>query len=538
MRKLLLAIITLILLTSCAAKEDPTIKNDPIVDPDPPAREHKDITHIPVVNYAIENNIVFEHTSDYPSTDCLIYRPVISGLIDKEVENKINNAIIEACNKYADDNYIPPFKGYQVILKQLGEKYKKEVSINCFECANYNNILSIAIIADYSFTKGNYYKSIEERDCLNFDLRDGSQINVLDIFDDKEAGLDYINDQIKKYIVENNSYDEVSSTYMGVVQPVLFSEKFESILENQRFNFSETGNGINIIFDYNNPEYVPIRTLYFSEGLGSGSIYIDLDGICNTIEKFKSDKQLYINNETSKMLLSHADFVTNRIYYVGDFGYEEIEEDILGACTYVTTNDEYLNSLVDIPALYDKTLQEARTIRDQYYADGKKKNTFTVELYVNGDIEKVGKYYSIDIYNNLTSYSYNTGGFAEHIVERNSYCLDEKYNILKLEDIFIDDADYLEELTNAAYNKLLESSNEMYVGFELWKNNDEETIKNEIKELIKHISGFSFTNYGLNICFEQDYINEYIKQESILNDYYYMVESLEFKYINNLNIFE
>ena len=118
-----------------------------------------------------ENAITIEEIEDEIDEVTVSYVQ-IDGLIDEEIENKINQEI-----------------------KDLAYGYDAEKTVeycNFYITANYANVLSIE--GYYEYTEGEDEDYVEETKTLNYDLTTGEQIEFYDLFVSESAGLSVVRD--------------------------------------------------------------------------------------------------------------------------------------------------------------------------------------------------------------------------------------------------------------------------------------------------------------------------------------------------------
>ncbi len=252
------------------------------------------------------------------------YYPQINGLINEEVEKKINESIansVDVLNKEAEDIFTSKFTDASMTLDSSVSGYIR------YSC---NNVIFIDYYRSAAYNTGSdsdTYMHISSERAEGFELNTGNKLELKDLF---KKGSDYkkiINDYIYMEIIRCN-YDDPDSVYMN--------KPFQGIKEDQSFRFNE--NYITIIMDEKNDEFntaensitmtIPIREIgdelaifdrYFNEEINifenyrfkrlvTNFTYCNVQGTVSEIEKYYSiqiETGEFINlddTETKKML--------------------------------------------------------------------------------------------------------------------------------------------------------------------------------------------------------------------------------------------
>jgi hypothetical protein len=227
--------------------------------PDIPRQNVKSvIAPVAVSKFLYSNALKFESPklslNDSVQNEMFHYM-TISGLADKEVENKINKKIYDESVALYNKG-LPPYRGIRVIATE-----DKDIAVSMLYVttpSNMANILSVYIQKDITIQnqKKEQYYYITDVTTLNFNLKNGELIALSDLFADNCDYKKLINDQVSKYILSKNidggdagrnSYDEMGMGSLKVISP------FSGISENQKYYIS--GENISIIVDYNMPEF-------------------------------------------------------------------------------------------------------------------------------------------------------------------------------------------------------------------------------------------------------------------------------------------
>ena len=181
---------------------------------------------------------------------------IVDGLIDKDVEKKINDTIYDTVMGLYYEK-LPPYRG---IRSFDFSNFTFEKNIYTRECGNFSNILSLVVTLNvYGTINDGGYDSIYISDFvpLNFDLRTGEQFPLSDMFADNVDYKELVNAQIADSIVKNNLSADNRSTdndyyYFYDAEYSLISP-FKGISDDQKFAVSEYC--IDLYFDYNTPEF-------------------------------------------------------------------------------------------------------------------------------------------------------------------------------------------------------------------------------------------------------------------------------------------
>ncbi|HOJ09140.1 MAG TPA: DUF3298 and DUF4163 domain-containing protein [Clostridiales bacterium] len=147
--------------------------------------------------------------------------PVIEGLADKEIQSSINSML---------ENDIESFRKYMIELSatdtdsSINMKYIAKTSYKINKKSR--NLLSISVIY-YQDTGGAH--GIYDMVAYNFDIRNGSLLELDDLFENKDGYKDIINEEIRRQICENKGKIEYFSGDSG----------FKSISSHQPFYIND-----------------------------------------------------------------------------------------------------------------------------------------------------------------------------------------------------------------------------------------------------------------------------------------------------------
>jgi hypothetical protein len=239
-----------------------------------------------IYNNGLELDYDSHETRDEDRTLISNYYPVISGLKDKSVQDKINKELAELAKTQLQklEADLP------ITLKEKILRFDHKRA-NAYISYNFNNIIFVEYGAAIDATfKDNEYYPLYKDFSYGYDLNTGDRIELDDIF---KPGSDYktkLNNFICQYIIENN-YDDYETEMM--------SKPFQGIRDNQSFTLRL--DGLMIILDEKNDEfvnkqytdriYIPLKTI--GDDLYIFDKYFDANK--SIFEKEKLSKKLFPN---------------------------------------------------------------------------------------------------------------------------------------------------------------------------------------------------------------------------------------------------
>jgi hypothetical protein len=264
-KKLFLAIIIILLsfvLSGCLIKNSPTVtptepvwpkttQHEPTITP----KAKGDVLMSPItLTYAVDNPLTFDY-HDYDKGINIGNYFTISGLKDKVVQKKINDAIFELYKSYlpyAEGTLTPPYRGYLA----YDDAYTDTLSTELYIAPEYNSnhVLSVSLrLFVQKKVNGKYTKLLNGTfslmDGLTFDLNTGELIHLEDLFTNDVDAYAYINDAIVDE-VRRRSLHESSFFYW---YPLELVAPFKGIKDNQKFYLAY--DSLLPIIDYSNPEF-------------------------------------------------------------------------------------------------------------------------------------------------------------------------------------------------------------------------------------------------------------------------------------------
>ena len=455
-------------------------KKEKIVAFEEPEEIKKDYPEVDYYSFYDENDLTIER-KEYNSSSNYF---VISGLKNKNIENKINNELYDFTKNLNTDN--------NGIYMQLG--------------LNMANILSVHTW----YYDGNFYT----RKSLNYDLTTGNKIDFKSLFT-SDANLssilyrgvyDYLSTDVSfKLLSLNrelrsteifNSQGAIAQYYGGrtieeIKQDIENNQQIldniedytvkeaRQLLDKEEINFYLTNYGIHIIYE---DKIINLLTKYNSSYF---AFY----------NKYKTENSIYENANIGKknlFLSSHSNsmLVNSKIEFRDDYALIDFESD------YELDNLDYVDTLVNsftfdknkftylnISGLYSTTIASIKyyeitsCIMDKEYFN----NTYKYKLFDSKEYEGMGfinAYYNAD--NNIYFDCHTKTG----IIDKNSIFYEN------INDLFTSDFDYESYLKNIFYNYL---ENNYY---------EPKTYTEEEKETIK--LDYAFTSSGIIIKMQDD----------------------------------
>lgn len=216
----------------------------------------------------------------------------ISGLKNKEIENKINAEFADVENNFRER-----------VLAASGEN--SNMYLTSYVNANYSNILSVSFYASKS--NSNYRNEINIHKFLNYDLTTGNQIKIEDIFV-PNVDIDLL---VQNYIYQEKLHEKFSESniffnseywedgklnyLVGEIDELDFMNEFLKY-KNSDKNFYITPTGVNIRYsdDYNTGnvfiyfkkyldkiviynKYVSTENIFEFENIGLKDLYVCSD---------------------------------------------------------------------------------------------------------------------------------------------------------------------------------------------------------------------------------------------------------------------
>ncbi len=197
---------------------------------------------------ALKPYVVVDDLTNYDENGEVNDNTYICGLKDKTMEDKLNKIIADKVQKMAEKG-LPPYRGIKAVFKsesQINYDYGPIVSLGAV-----NNILNVSIsrFGSYDDYKEEIFYSFEDKEIYQYDLNTGEEIHLADLFSEDVDYVTLLSGFVSDQILDNHIEDNEDYVYEGLqtVTP------FQGIDPNQKFFLS--GYGLDLIFDYNTPEF-------------------------------------------------------------------------------------------------------------------------------------------------------------------------------------------------------------------------------------------------------------------------------------------
>lgn len=139
---------------------------------------------------------------DYEALKVDITIPVIQGLKDKQVEEKINKTIQEDIHNFRYRVQTESEKYLQSTKMEGGEIIKYKYIASTYYIVHYqkDNILSLSVFY-YCYTLGAHGCTVQKT--YNLNLKNGERISLSDILEERKDYEEIINQEIKRQILIN-----------------------------------------------------------------------------------------------------------------------------------------------------------------------------------------------------------------------------------------------------------------------------------------------------------------------------------------------
>lgn len=285
----------------------------------------------------------------------------ISGLKNKEIENKINAELESVENDFREK-----------VLNASGEN--TNMYLTSFVEANYSNILSVTFYASKS--NANYRNELNIHKYLNYDLTTGNHLNIEDLFV-PNTDVDLL---VQDYIYQNELHDAFSEKgiffnpdywndgrlnyLVNEINELEFIKEYNKYKNgNKDFYITETGVNVRysndvgdsgayiefkkyldkiVIFD----KYVLNESIFETDDIGVKDLYV-----CSHIIMFDDNSYCNIKDVTSNFRIDA------RIYMLAPDGYKENE----------IFNTEIEKLKTEIAQKEEEFKKKANENKDKYY---------------------------------------------------------------------------------------------------------------------------------------------------------------------------
>lgn len=395
-----------------------------------------------VVKYTVGNPLNCEDVKEGNGAEFDYHYIKVSGLKDKETEQKVNDRIKAVYEGLRVQN-IPPYRGIKTRIPEDFILRNESVYVNV--AGNFNNILSVVFNKYASYQDPDsieyekdpkYYDSTRyysETETLNFELNTGEEIKLEDLFCDDVDYMKLINDRMSRFLVSNYADDE--GYYLGTYGEIKQVESFKGLSEDQVF--AVYPQGVAFVIDYRTPQFetggnAVSPVLYYPE-FG--------DNLALTKRFYKDDENIYVSEgppvKSFAVKIAKNDIAGNQYVREGLVG-------IYQSWSYSSAlPDEIKNRLEDMRTVDRPKVDELKKICGKLPSGTKDDpiNQGAYEIMVYGD--QTGPYYNTG--KNTNIYLPQSGSTSSEY-----HCYDGKtLKELKLADIFRKGTDYRSILDQA-----------------------------------------------------------------------------------------
>ncbi len=443
----------------------------------------------------VKNNIELKEISytDYVKVE--YYQ--ISGLKDKQIEEKINKEIKNAIEQKVQES----------------KKNKNKYDINTSIHANYSNVISMCIYDNGD----NIY--------LNYDLTTGNKLEIKDLFinncDDvviKKIKQQAMRNWVEKQYYETGNYNEQTDTYtydLSGMEQYLLDIVNEYTQNSENIKFSFTQDSISV---YLNDTYIWINMEEIYEYISIFKKYVTQDSI------FENG-----NMEEENYCLMNRSNINGSLYF-GQYNDNLFLNVIFYAYNDSIIKDNYINYIKNKVDLLKENSNEQPDIAKY--------------LCFNMDIYQVGKYqekymglsrviwreyeYTMPKQEYVTSFKkemlrlnmldsylpivkeYNKENVSCNIIDKNMYVyINKKYGEiieLSLKDVFIEEYDYTKVIKEKLKNSINEKLNNEYIANEAKEKHGQDIFEKMFVDLEKIDKvDFTFELAGISFKYEIEY---------------------------------
>jgi hypothetical protein len=180
----------------------------------------------------------------------------IDGLRNQQVEDQINRRIRHTMEEMQKDEFIPPYRGISLMLKQYGD-LDRMYHLYISPQFNGNHILSVSADCYMWFNgeAGSTEFSYSYVIPMNFDLSTGKEIALSDFFAPGTDYIELINRNVDKQLMAGGFDGE--NNELGAYTALSLVSPFKSIKPEQKFLLDSDGN-LRLYFDYDTPEFYSV----------------------------------------------------------------------------------------------------------------------------------------------------------------------------------------------------------------------------------------------------------------------------------------
>jgi hypothetical protein len=383
-----------------------------------------------VIPYLVKNpiEVVTLEKTDVP--EFYNRKITIKGLLDKDVEQSINDELTSIYTKTIDGE-LPPYRGIKQLIREDAKPTSNTIDSNM--SYNYNNVASIAIYGNRSYDNNAYVGLME---AYNVDLNTGKQITLKDVFADDVDYKSILNDYISKLLMKSNSTDE-SDNYFGVGSYALkLVAPFKGIADSQKF-FLYPG-GLALIFDYSNPE--------FDTGLYATTFYVTFQELGDSVaiaERFYDPSINIFEGNKSPVF----EFIPSaNLNWEQKQNSETIDNiNIYQSISYSKDSPE--QAIIKAESLYSIDVEVLAKLKDMIIPS-------------TDSWSSLEQYVWASSYGQYTNVTRNTSMYfnSKWVASNENYCFDNEGNVVELADIFVLGFDYKTRIMSGLKNAISQTN--------------------------------------------------------------------------------
>ena len=314
----------------------------------------------------------------------------IEGLKDQSLQDAINQDLTRLYTAL-DEAGLPPYRG---IYQRIPPGTQPVTSnLNATSAFNFENLLSVAVYTDQSYTMGDRSEYVSRMETRNYDLHNGNNIPLPALFANPEAAMNRINDEVATMLSSQHS-DEEPGFENGLYWFPRLTASFKGLEANQKYYLQPSG--IVLIFDHQTPA--------FDTGFYPAQITLPFhlfEGELAIKERFADgpSSNLYLKSGARNQQFVQSDtFLTQQI----TAGEETVENNAVRAYLHF----RYPNELPPaIQALAEMTLAESRNFLQTLTPNKKLSPGEEPFAEIALDITDIGPFYTLrhSVYTNCMS---------------------------------------------------------------------------------------------------------------------------------------
>lgn len=469
-----------------------------------------------------ENNLTFEDiTKEHTQTSFALYYE-IDGLKNQAVEDTINRRIREVFDLLYSDDYIPPYRGISVKLRQY-QQYPKSLSVGMYSSFNSNNILSIVTYCyvTYSYEQDDNYDAFGYgyEIPLNFDLTTGEELTLKDLFAADTDYLDLLNRAVDEKLLQSG-YDSGSETPdQEMPSETVLTSPFKGIKPSQKFCLGDNGD-ICLVMDYDTPE--------FYTGFYPDILSFSVDEFGDALELFRLSKgSIYDSDETVyQFMVETADQSVNRtsrpkekLEYYGEYRYRDgTPEAVLQRLNDITFGEAYQPT--ETEDIYEQMVQ--------LYGDSDW--VMNVTLLTYGDNIRSPDYFSASRSCSMYAYLQNEEEWDDPVTFEQSYqtmyCFDRKGNPVAFADLFAEPEKAQDLAARVMTEHLLQALERAGDAVP-----ERAAAERYVQKLLPYINGVSVSADCLYLSFDLPNL----QLQEITADSFDAIEGIEYLYIQSVS---